>query len=62
MSVKIVMETLFENQYTKEVILIRNVNCPRTIKTLKILGLSQGLKKVWSVYMIYPVTGLRRNR
>ena len=49
---KIVMKTLFEKQYTKEVILYQrsnfNLNCPRTIKTVKILGLSQGLKKVWS--------------
>ena len=56
-SVKIVMETLFENQYTKEIILIRNLNCPRTIKTMKILGLSQGPEE--GVVSLYDLSSHR---
>ena len=32
-----------------------NLNCPRTIKTVNILGLSQGLRKVYSGPLIWSI-------
>ena len=46
-----------KNKYIKEVILI--LIAPEQSKLWKYWSL---LKKVRPVYMIYPITGLRRNR